>query len=244
MRGVIHFHGGPITPDPVALRAWKGRHAFISFAHPEQLAFAATIVQSFALDNGAFSFWKAGKIVNWPLFYAWVAKWRRHPRFAFAVVPDVIEGTEAENDALLEGWPFSRHEGAAVWHTNESIERLKRLAAAWPLVAIGSSGEHDVRRPEAFLKRMAEVMPHICDAEGYPVCKLHGLRQLNPKIFSKLPLSSGDSTNVARNTSLDTRWKGTYAPTTKETRAQILVERIEHFNSACRYDMPAVDIFG
>ena len=27
---MIHFHGGPITPDTCALKAWKGRHAFIS----------------------------------------------------------------------------------------------------------------------------------------------------------------------------------------------------------------------
>ncbi|GAB7416259.1 TPA: hypothetical protein ACNP9N_004153 [Enterobacter asburiae] len=30
---MIHFHGGPITPDTCALKAWKGRHAFISFAN-------------------------------------------------------------------------------------------------------------------------------------------------------------------------------------------------------------------
>lgn len=48
---MIHFHGGPITPDTCALKAWKGRHAFISFANPGQLALASEVTQSFALDN-------------------------------------------------------------------------------------------------------------------------------------------------------------------------------------------------
>ncbi|ECJ6460203.1 hypothetical protein AIG23_21385 [Salmonella enterica subsp. enterica serovar Newport] len=25
---MIHYHGGPITPDTCAMKAWKGRHAF------------------------------------------------------------------------------------------------------------------------------------------------------------------------------------------------------------------------
>ncbi|EJG4160400.1 hypothetical protein M9530_004977, partial [Escherichia coli] len=56
---MIHYHGGPITPDTCAMRAWKGRHAFISFAHSGQINLAAEYCQSFALDNGAFTAWKA-----------------------------------------------------------------------------------------------------------------------------------------------------------------------------------------
>ena len=55
---------------------------------------------------------------------------------------------------------------------------------------------------------------------------------LNPVIFSKLPLSSADSTNVARNIGIDSAWKGTYQPKSKETRAVVLTERIESYNSA------------
>ncbi len=55
---MIHYHGGPITPDTCALKAWKGRHAFISFAHPGQINLASEYCQSFALDNGAFTAWK------------------------------------------------------------------------------------------------------------------------------------------------------------------------------------------
>ena len=99
---MIHYHGGPITPDTCALRAWAARHAFISFARPEQLPLAADVCQSFALDNGAFSLWKAKKPVDWPGFYDWVANWRRHPGFDWrrdrprrqigSTTPDAVPG--------------------------------------------------------------------------------------------------------------------------------------------------------
>lgn len=231
---LIHYHGGPITPDTCAIRAWAGRHAFISYADQRQIGLAAEYCQSFALDNGAFSFWNAGKDVDWDGFYQWVEEWRCHPGFDFAVIPDVIDGTEEENDALLEAWPFPAHQGAAVWHVNESIDRLVMLAKKWPRVCIGSSGEYDVTKKEAFLQRAHEAFSQIVNANGQPICKVHGLRMLNPEIFSKLPLSSADSTNVARSIGMDNDWRGQYSPRSKETRASILVERIEAHNSAPR----------
>ena len=71
-----------------------------------------------------------------------------------------------------------------------------------------------------------------------PICKLHGLRLLNPAIFSVLPLEGADSTNVARNIGIDSAWRGTYQPASKEMRALILVERIEQMNGACRWVRP------
>jgi len=229
---MIHYHGGPITPTAAAIKAWGGRHAFISYAHPSQIKLAGEICQSFALDNGAFSIWKANRPTDWNGYYEWVADWRRTPGFDFAVVPDVINGSESENDQLLSAWPFARHEGGAVWHTDESTDRLVRLANEWPLVCIGSSGEHDVAKAKQFVAHAKTVLREICDKDGYPICKLHGLRMLNPKIFTELPLASADSTNVAINIGYDSAWRGTYIPKGKELRAQILVERIESYNSA------------
>ena len=229
---MIHYHGGPITPDTCALKVWTARHAFVSFAATQQMNLAAEVAQSFALDNGAFSFWKQGLSTNWAEYYAWVNTWRNHPGFDFAVVPDVIEGSEEENDQLASEWPFPRHQGAVVWHINESIDRLRRLASEWPRVCIGSSGEYDVSAPRKFLGRAYQAIGAICDSDSRPICKLHGLRMLNPVIFSKLPLSSADSTNVARNIGIDSAWRGTYQPRSKETRAVILTERIESINSA------------
>lgn len=228
---MIHYHGGPITPDPCAIKTWKGRHAFISFSAPQQMNLAAEYSQSFAFDNGAYSFWKAKRPVNWLAFYVWVDEWLTHPGFDFAVVPDVIAGTEQENDDLLAQWPFPRHLSAPVWHINESTERFRRLCLEWPRVCVGSSGEYDVSRPVPFLARMAEVLPAVLDGARRPIAKLHGLRMLNPAIYSKLPLSSADSTNVARNIGVDVKWRGTYQPLSKETRAVILTERIEALNS-------------
>lgn len=233
---MIHYHGGPITPETCAIKAWKSRHAFISFAHPKQTSIAAQYSQSFALDNGAFSLWKAKKKVDWCAYFDFVEAWITHPGFDFAVIPDVIEGSEEDNDALVDMWPFPKHNSAPVWHTNESAERLVKLAKSWPRVAIGSSGEYDAANVPRLLSRMGDVLSFITGTDGRPITKLHGLRMLNPKIFTQLPLASADSTNVARNIGIDKKWTGSYSPASKETRTSVLVERIEHYNSAEKLD--------
>lgn len=228
-----HYHGGPITPETCALRAWRGRHAFISFAHPEQLKLAADVCQSFAVDNGAFTAWKAAgrNKIDWRDYYEFVARWKNHPGFDFAIIPDVIDGGEAENEALLDEWPHGDFHGVPVWHMNESDERFIRLCNEYPRVAIGSCGEYDVKRPNLAVSRMKDLIRHVTDDFDQPITKLHGLRMLNPLIFTKLPLASADSTNVARNIGIDKAWTGAYAPSSKETRAALLVERIESHNS-------------
>lgn len=117
---MIHFHGGPITPDTCALKAWKGRHAFISFANAGQLALASEVTQSFALDNGAFSFWTKKRVVDWNEYYRFVERWANHPRFSFAIIPDVIGGSSEENDALIAEWPHGKFIGAPVWPVADS----------------------------------------------------------------------------------------------------------------------------
>lgn len=229
---MIHYHGVPITPDTCAMKAWRGRHAFISFAHAGQLGLASEICQSFALDNGAFSFWKTGKEVDWTQYYGFVAQWMHHPRFDFAIIPDVIGLGEAENDRLIDEWPHGANVGVPVWHMDESDERLVRLANQFPRVAIGSCGEYDVKFPRRCVAKLKDVLQHIVDENGYPICKLHGLRMLNKAVFQHIPLASADSTNVARNIGIDKAWKGTYSPQSKETRAAVMVERIEAMNSA------------
>ena len=65
---------------------------------------------------------------------------------------------------------------------------------------------------------MAETMNAIC-TDGLPACKLHGLRMLDPEVFTRLPLASADSTNIARNIGIDSAWTGAYMPPSKESRA-------------------------
>lgn len=229
---MIHYHGGPITPDTCAIRAWKGRHAFISFAHHGQLRLASEITQSFALDNGAFTFWKTGKEIDWSEYYDFVSEWMNHPRFDFAIIPDVIDGGESANDELLNQWPHGDC-GVPVWHMNESEERFIRLCNEYNRVAIGSCGEYDIsKNPSGCVLRVKDIIRHVVDKYGYPIAKIHMLRGLNKNVFTKLPFASADSTNVARNIGIDKNWRGTYQPQSKETRTSILVERIEAYNSA------------
>jgi hypothetical protein len=228
---VIHYHGLPITPATAAARAITSGHAFISFRHPDQLSLALDVCQSFAVDNGAFSAWRSGNpVAKWSLFYEWVAELHRYPSFDFAVIPDVIDGDEAANDALLAEWPWRERApwvGAPVWHLHESLDRLERIALSWPRVCLGSSGEFATIGTSAWYQRMAEAMNVVCDRDGRPACKIHGLRMLDPNVFTRFPFASADSTNIGRNIGIDSAWRGTYTPPTKESRAQVMRDRIE-----------------
>jgi hypothetical protein len=232
---MIHYHGTPITPSTAALRVLNAGHAFVSFQRPEQLGLAIEVSQTFAVDNGAFSAWRSGNpITDWRPFYEWVAELHRYPSFDFAVIPDVIDGDEAANDALLEEWPWRENApwvGAPVWHLHESLERLERLAFAWPRICLGSSGEFAAVGSQAWYVRMAEAMDVLCDKSGRPICKIHGLRMLDPDVFTRFPFASADSTNIGQNVGIDSKWRGPYTPATKESRAQVMRERIEAHQS-------------
>jgi hypothetical protein len=77
---------------------------------------------------------------------------------------------------------------------------------------------------------MNAAMGAVCD-KGRPRCKLHGLRMLDPAIFSQLPLSSADSTNASVNSGSLSRF-GSYLPPTAAQRAAVIAARIESVNSA------------
>lgn len=228
---MIHYHGSPITPATAALRAISSGHSFVSFHHPEQLGLAIEVAQTFAIDNGAFSAWRSGKpITDWSRYYAWIAELHRYPSFDFAVIPDVIDGDEAANDALLAEWPWRERApwvGAPVWHLHESLERLQRLSMAWPRICLGSSGEFATVGSARWYTRMSEAMDVLCDRDGRPICKIHGLRMLDPDVFTRFPFASADSTNIGQNVGIDSKWRGPYTPATKESRAQVMRERIE-----------------
>lgn len=231
---MIHYHGGPITPLSVAHAVWTTRHAFVSFERPEQVALAAEVCQSFALDNGAYSVWRRGAVLDVPAYVAWVKEWERHPAFDWALIPDVIDGTEAANDAMFAHYRAAGGDlmaGVPVWHMHESFDRLRYLCRVWPRVALGSSGEWSEVGDGSWWQRMGAAMDAACDADGRPPCKLHGLRMLNPTVFSQLPLASADSTNVAQNHG---RERKRYA-LTGAMGALALTHRIEHHAAAPRW---------
>lgn len=192
---MIHYHGTPITPKE-ALLELKGRHFCVSFAAPENVRVCHEIGQSVMLDNGAFSAWRAGKATDWPGYYAWTEKWLDY-RTTWAVIPDVIDGDEADNDQLAADWPHSKRQSAPVWHMHESIGRLLRLCDQWQRVCIGSSGAYAVVGDARWHGRMVEAMNALCGDGPSPVW-LHMLRGLSLS-GGPYPFASADSTDIARN---------------------------------------------
>jgi len=114
---------------------------------------------------------------------------------------------------------------------HESIERLQRLAQSWRMVALGSSGQWRSPGTASWWKRMGAAMDAICDDQGRPLCRLHGLRMLDPAIFQGLPLASADSTNAAVNGGSISRF-GMYTPPSAGQRASVIADRIEAHNSS------------
>lgn len=227
---MIHYHGTPIggSRQDVA-RFLMGRHALVPFPRQDDMGIVAEACQSFVFDNGAFSVWKRGEVLDVEGYSRWVEEWHRHPGFDWALIPDVIDGDDADNDALLRDWP--KHlPGVPVWHLHEDIARLETLCRAYRTVAFGSSGQWSTPGTSGWWGRMSEAMNAICPA-GRPLARLHGLRMLDPAIFSKLPFASADSTNAAVNSGSLDRF-GIYLPPSAAQRAAVIAERIEANNSA------------
>lgn len=228
---MIHYHGTPIGGTRQdAARFLRGRHALVPWPRRDDMGIVGDVCQSFVFDNGAFSEWKRGQAMDVDGYTAWVDEWHRHPGFEWALIPDVIDGDETANDSLLAAWP-RRLPGVPVWHLHESIGRLRRLCAEWPRVALGSSGQWRTPGTASWWGRMSEAMNAACDEAGRPLARLHGLRMLDPEIFTRLPLASADSTNAAVNCGSLDRF-GMYLAPTAAQRAATIADRIEVNNSA------------
>ena len=202
----VHYHGGPLWGGDELLSAlYRDTGALVSYARPQQLRKIASIPCKLVLDNGAFSTWrKSGTSkditawdLHWSGYYDFVGAW--YSRIEWFIIPDVIEGTEQENDALLQKVPrWLLPKAVPVWHSDESIERLVRLCESFERVAIGCCGPHRSIRSEAWRLRMQEAFTAVYVQRQFPV-KLHGLRMLDGRALSQFPFDSADSTNVAIN---------------------------------------------
>ena len=191
----MHYHGTPITPRAVLLEL-AGRCFCVRYGEHRDVEPCHEIGQSVLLDNGAYPAFTKGKPTDWPGFYRFCEKWLEHWT-TWAVIPDVIDGDEQANDALIREWPFGDR-GAPVYHLHEDLGRLSRLMAEWPLVCIGSSGDYWKIGSASWVRRMAEVMDVATDDRGVPFTRLHMLRGLD-FADGPYPFYSADSTNVARN---------------------------------------------
>lgn len=236
---MIHYHGTPIGGSRQdCARFLVGRHALIPFSRQDDLGTVLENCQSFILDNSAFTHWKKGYgRVDFDAYFEWAKSLFRHPGFDWCLIPDVIDGTEVENQTWAQLWARigSKVKGVPVWHMHESFEYLEWMVNNWEIVAIGSSGQWATPGTTSWWKRINESMRVICNDKGVPKCKIHGLRMLNPEIFSRLPLSSADSTNAAVNSGAINRF-GMYPPATSSQRAAVIADRIESHSSASFYD--------
>lgn len=224
-----------------AARFLNGRHALVSFANQQNMAIVAEACASFVLDNGAFTFWMGGKSPDWDEYYRWVNEWATHPGYDWHLIPDIIDGSEDDNWRLMFHYGRKAACGVPVYHLHESLEHLERLIMNYERIAIGSSGQWPNPGTDSWWARMADVMAVVC-IDGKPRCKLHGLRMLDPQVFSKLPLSSADSCNAGRNNHESSRF-GIYMPPTAAQRAEVIASRIEHHNSAAVWVPPTQQLF-
>ena len=227
---MIKYYGTPLTPNRVFDEVFEnGRNCLIPFPNPQNLKRAKELCEKIIIDNGAFTLWRKGGVIDWNEYYNWIKDHLNEIEFYF--IPDVIDGTEEENDDLIVEFfkkfrsnisvnPMLK-KGVPIWHINESLERLEKMMKSFDYIAIGSAGEFAQLGTHKWHKRMDEAMRVICDEDGYPKVKVHMLRCLDPKIFTRYPFESGDSTSLAQNHTRD-GWRQ-------------ITERIEKYNSPLFY---------
>lgn len=248
---MIFYHGTPIGGTTVdAAMFLTSRHGLVSYANQGHMEQVAGCCSSFVLDNGAFTFWQqaqkakeqgkpAPPPIDWDEYYRWVNEWAKHPGYDWHLIPDIIDGTEDDNWRLMFHYGRKAPYGVPVYHLHESLEHLERLVKNYPRIALGSSGEWKTPGTKAWKSRMAEIMAVVCDPDGVPQCKLHGLRMMNKKIFTLYPFSSVDSCNAGRNNGrVDDRWQDGYMPEKAWQRATVIAWNVEGANSPARWIQP------
>lgn len=232
---MIHYHGTPVGgASTEAAKFLMGRHALVPFSYPRDLAIALDVCQSVCLDNGAFTHWKKGHgEVDIEDYRQWVSSVVGHPSLDWCLIPDSIDGGQEKNVEMVNTWLRAgcSVEGVPVFHMDEELDWLDWLVKNFRTVALGSSGQWATPGTDAWWGRMGEMMRVACDDQGRPRARLHGLRMLDPDIFTRLPLASADSTNAAVNSGSLGRF-GSYLPPTASQRAEVIAARIEIHNSA------------
>ncbi len=190
----IHYHGTPITPRD-KLYKLAGRHFCVSFSDARDADVCAQIGQSVLYDNGAFSTFTRGAPIDEAALFDWLEERLGHPHRAVAL--DAIGGEVAEQCEMLQRWPFGRDLSWPVWHLDKPFDYLLQLADEWCGVCIGSAGPYWQIGSPAWERRMDEAFNHLARQRA-TLPWVHGLRMLS-MVESRWPLSSADSTNIARN---------------------------------------------
>lgn len=164
------------------------------------------------VDNGAFSAWRSGTPLDIEGFARWAADILDRCPQAVAVVPDVIDGDAAANDAMLVefrgvclelGLYIDPDRTMAVWHMHEPLERLTGLIeAGYAYLAIGSSGEYAQPGTPEWHARIAEALAAIetLVAESNGAYRRPWLHMMRAQAEAhRYPFDSSDSCNLAVN---------------------------------------------
>jgi hypothetical protein len=217
----LHYHALPITPNS-ELYTLAGRNFLVSHgtSAKAQMRIADEIGQQVLADNGAFTRYRKllkwiaeqrasgvtvtadeefellHKPVDWKPFYEWVEPWLNRPT-THAIIPDVIDASSQEQDALLNEWPFG-DKGWPVFHIHHHEDRLYRLLDTWPVVCLGSAGEFWEILSEPWTRRMDRLWNGIL--QRHPrTPKLHMLRGMQLCVSGPYPFYSVDSSDVGQN---------------------------------------------
>lgn len=191
---MIHYHGTPLSPASELMKL-AGRHFCVPFSDPRDADRCAAIGQSIMFDNGAFSAFTRGVTLDVTAYYKWLEPRLGHPHWA--VVPDVIDGTEADQRLMMSGWPFPRTMSAPVWHLALEIEYLIEICDTWPRVCFGSSGAYWQVGSSAWMRRADQAFNALAKRHRH-LPWIHMLRGLS-LAGDRWPFASADSTNIARN---------------------------------------------
>jgi hypothetical protein len=212
---MIHLHGSPFSGskydpevDELCAHLYGTGQAggLVSFMGKTQTELVIKNGNYVWFDNGAFSLWKRLKKLgtlegfdwdkHWTKFYMWLLK--HYSQIDKFLIPDVIEGSEEENDRLINSVPsMFREKAVPVWHTVESIDRFVRLCEEFDTVAIGACGPHEFIMGQACQDRLSLVFDEIYHRRNVPV-KIHGLRMTDNRVVAAFPFYSCDSTSVVQ----------------------------------------------
>jgi len=187
------------------------RSTLIPFISDMDLDKALKKCSSVILDNSAFTFWRKGVDVDdnfWDTYYDWVREIYSSEKLDWFIIPDVIMGSETENNRLIDKFLATQKDivskGVPVWHTNESHERLKMLCDKFDRVCIGSADEEIYGKvgSDKWFTNLESAFSKV-NFQNQKIHLLRFMRRSNVKKlkrFRKYDITfSGDSTNFAQN---------------------------------------------
>ena len=115
------------------------------------------------------------------------------------------------------------------------------MVERYPRIAIGSTQGFELKTMR-FWNEMRKIFEVVCDQDGVPRVKVHGLRMLDPEIVTNFPFSSCDSAGASILSSFDNGWSFPYAPETKSGRAALYANKVEMSQSPSFYKLKPIQM--